>query len=126
MFPASKTKTFVLSLLPILILVSCGGGGGGGSDVGGGEVTSATPNSAITLSWNVPTSVDTGGAMPDLKGYYLYYGISSEHYSAVTDVGNVTAYTLNLAPGTYYFTITAYDSSGEETEFSGEVTKSVG
>ncbi len=120
MLPTIKSKAllFWISSLSILMVMSCGGGGGTA-----GEAASA-PTTGITLSWDAPVSVEDGLPLPGLAGYYVYYGASPGQYSTVTDVGNVGTYTLTPAPGTYYFTITAYDSSGEETEFSDEVTKS--
>ncbi len=123
MFPRGKNRSLSLSLLAVLFLVNCGGGGGGVG--GGGEVVSAPALAAVNLSWDTPSSADTGAPMPGLAGYHVYYGTSPGQYSNVMNVGNVTTYTLNLAPGTYFFTITAYDSTGEETEFADEVTKSV-
>jgi len=61
---------------------------------------------------------------PDLGGYKVYYGTSSRQYSAVIDVGKNTRCTVqNLAEGIrYYFTVTAYDESGNESTFSQEVS----
>lgn len=60
--------------------------------------------------------------MTDLTGFKIYYGTSSGSYSNVTDVGNVTSYTVaNLSTGTYYFAVTAYDTAGVESAYSNEV-----
>lgn len=63
-------------------------------------------------------------------GFKIYYGTSSEDYTVVKDVGltatpDAPAYVLNgLNSGTlYYFAVTAYDTSGNESRFSGEVSK---
>ncbi len=119
--PDGKTEKIplFLSLPGILLLsflLSCGGGSGGGE---------GSPPPAVRLSWEAPFSPEDGAPMPGVAGYYVYSGTSPRQYSNVTDVGNVRTYTLNLIPGTYYFTVTAYDGSGEETEFSDEVTKAV-
>ncbi len=61
---------------------------------------------------------------PDLVGYKLYYGTASRSYGTPIDVGNQTTYTINdLGPGTYYFAATAYDTSGNESGFSNEASK---
>jgi len=59
----------------------------------------------------------------DLSGYKIYYGTSSANYGNIIDVGNNISYTVtNLDSNiTYYFAITAYDLSGNESEFSKEV-----
>ncbi len=74
----------------------------------------------VTLSWN-PNSEG------DLAGYKVYYGPSSGDYTTITDVGLVTTYTINnLGAGTYYFVVTAYNTSGVESTFSNEIFKTMG
>ena len=72
----------------------------------------------VTLSWN-PNSE------PDLGGYKIYYGTKSRKYEMPIDVENSTVYTLSgLEKGTiYYFAVTAYDLSGNESGFSEEISK---
>ena len=54
----------------------------------------------------------------------IHYGTASGIYSMGIDVGNTTSYTVsNLIDGqTYYFSVTAYNAAGVESEFSGEVS----
>lgn len=70
------------------------------------------------LSWNP-------SAEPDVIGYKVYQGTTTLVYDTVYDVGNVISYTVqNLNFGTtYYFAITAYDASFNESGFSPEVSK---
>jgi len=69
----------------------------------------------LTLTWNANTE-------PDIAGYRLYYGTSSRSYKTHTDVGLKTAFTMEgLQQGTYYFVITAYNKSGNESGYSNEV-----
>lgn len=78
------------------------------------------------LSWNANNE-------SDLAGYKIYYGTSPRtgscppggYTNIPINVGNVTSYTINnLTDGqTYYFSITAYDTSNNESCFSGEVSK---
>lgn len=79
------------------------------------------------LSWNANTETD-------LAGYKIYYGTSPRtgtcppggYPTANTiNASNVTTYAINnLTDGqTYYFSITAYDTSGNESCFSSEVSK---
>jgi hypothetical protein len=73
----------------------------------------------VTIAWD--PKVDTG-----LAGYRLYYGTASGVYNSSINVGNETTYTVTgLGPGTYYFTVTAYYSSGHETGFSNEMSQVV-
>ncbi len=90
---------------------------------GTGVVTPPTTYST-TLSWNAPTSNADGSPINDLGGYKIYYGKVSHSYSHSVDVGTNTTYTIeNLTAGTYYFSVTAYDTSGNESGYSNEVSK---
>lgn len=84
---------------------------------------------SATLSWNANTE-------PDLAGYKIYYGTAARigtdpkictmcGYSTKVEVGKITTYSINnLTNGqTYYFSITAYDTSGNESAFSSQVSK---
>ncbi len=77
-------------------------------------------SASVVVSWDPNTE-------SDLSGYKVYYGNSSRNYTVVIDVGNVTSYTIdNLQEGlTYYFAVTAYDFSGNESAFSEEVSISL-
>jgi len=71
----------------------------------------------IRLAWDANSE-------PDLTGYKVYYGTASQSYGSPLDVGNVTTYTLTgLTQGqTYYLSVTAYDTSNNESNHSGEVS----
>jgi hypothetical protein len=60
---------------------------------------------------------------PDLAGYKVYYGTSSREYINSVDVGNVTSYRLDnlLEDVIFYVAVTAYDTAGNESDFSEEV-----
>lgn len=76
---------------------------------------------SATLHWRANTE-------SDLAGYRIYYGAQSRSYGPYIPVGkSVTSYTLNgLVDGkTYYFTLTAVDTSGNESGYSTEVSKTV-
>ena len=74
----------------------------------------------VTLAWDPPTTNEDGTPLTDLAGFIIYYGTTSGDYSQSIDVGNVTTYQVsNLTEGlTYYFAATAYDTSGNESEYS--------
>ncbi len=74
---------------------------------------------SATLHWQANTE-------PDLAGYRIYYGTSSRSYGPYISVDkNTTSYTINnLTEGqTYYFALTAVDTSGNESGYSQEVSK---
>ncbi len=79
----------------------------------------------VTLTWDAPTTNADGTPLTDLAGYKVYYGTSSRDYTKTIDVGNTTTYQITgLSGGTYYFAVTAYDTSGNESDYSEEVSKS--
>ena len=82
----------------------------------------ASPYS-VTLSWYPPSTNADGTPLTDIKGYKVYYGTQSHDYDHKINVGNVTKYKVtNLAGGVnYYFALTAYDRSGNESGYSNEV-----
>ena len=61
---------------------------------------------------------------PDLAGYRIYYGTSSGDYSDWIDVSKATSVRITgLSDDTEYFlALTAYDTSGNQSDFSGEVS----
>ena len=72
----------------------------------------------INVSWNPNTE-------EDLSGYRLYVGQASGQYGEPVDVGNVTGHVMEITPqhgATYYFALTAYDTSGNESGYSDEAT----
>ena len=82
----------------------------------------------IKLAWDPNTE-------SDLAGYKVYYGTSARSgtdpkscgtcgYTTVVPVGNVTTYTVsNLVSGqTYHLSVTAFDTSQNESGFSNEVS----
>ncbi|MBK5281300.1 MAG: fibronectin type III domain-containing protein [Nitrospiraceae bacterium] len=83
---------------------------------------SAPATSSATLTWNANTD-------SDLAGYKIYRATTSGGYGATiaTVPGNITTYiAAGLQSGTtYFFVITAYDSTGNESPFSNEVSKSI-
>ena len=86
-------------------------------------LATAFADSAI-LVWNPPTTNVDGTLLVDLAGYGVYHGTSSLNYTWDDDVGDVTTYEIDgLTPEiTYFFAVTAYDTSWNESEFSNEVS----
>lgn len=72
----------------------------------------------LLVSWDANTE-------DDLAGYKVYYAPPSEwdglthngSYPQMFDVGNVTTYTIpDIAEGAHGVTVTAYDTSGNESD----------
>jgi hypothetical protein len=77
---------------------------------------------AATLAWDAVIAAN-------LSGYRVYYGTAPGTYLQLPgqglSVGNVTTHTVTgLSSGTrYYFAVSAFDSSGNESPYSNEVFK---
>jgi len=84
----------------------------------------------VTLTWSAPTTNADGTPLTDLAGYKIYYGTESGNYSNIVDVGYLdgaeVSYSLELTDNRYYFAVTAYDTSGNESDYSNERAKTVG
>jgi hypothetical protein len=77
------------------------------------SIASAAP---VTLAWDAVSD-------PGLAGYKIHYGYASGQYSFSVDVGNTTTASLSDLDQNqvYYVAATAYDASGNESDFSNEV-----
>ncbi|OFZ10703.1 MAG: hypothetical protein A2Z20_12700 [Bdellovibrionales bacterium RBG_16_40_8] len=78
----------------------------------------------VTLTWDAPTTNTDGSPLSDLAGYKVYYGGQSKVYATTIDTADMVnnSYGISgLAPNTYYFAVTAYDSSNNESDYSNEV-----
>jgi hypothetical protein len=79
-----------------------------------------------TVRWEAPLKNANGTPLTDLAGYNVYYGKQHRNYESKIRVGNVNVkeYTItNLAKDVnYYCAVTAYDSSGNESSYSDEVS----
>jgi len=113
----------IIFLLILSPLYGCGQGGT--SNVTGG----ATATNSAILSWDPPTTNVDGTPLTDLAGYKIYYGTQSRSYDHVITIEDpdVTTYEVtDLTPGeTYYFAVTAFDVSGNESDYSNEVSKTI-
>jgi chitinase len=78
----------------------------------------------VHLAWDVLETDAEASTLTNAAGYKLYYGRAGQSYEFVLDVGKVASYTLDgLEEGQpYYITVTAYDATGVESDFSNEVT----
>ena len=80
------------------------------------------------LSWTAPTKNDDGTDLTDLAGFKVRYGPAVDNYTNVDTINDPTVTTHlveNLAPGTWFFVLTAFDTSENESAFSGSVSRVV-
>ena len=93
-------------------------------DVNTTEPISLPPGDANkALIWN-----DDGTDLTDLAGFKVRYGPAVDNYTNVDTINDPTATTYlveNLAPGTWFFEVTAFNTSENESVFSNYVSKVV-
>ena len=79
-------------------------------------VSALSADGSVNLRWSANKEAD-------LASYNVYYGTVARSYVNPIPVGNVTSYKIDgLVEGqTYYFAVTALDTSGNESGFSAEV-----
>jgi hypothetical protein len=86
----------------------------------------ATASGSATLTWNAPTQNTDGTPYADAAGYRVYWGTSQGSYSnshTLNGLGLQTYVVEPLTPGTWYFVVTAFDTSGNESTYSNVATK---
>lgn len=91
-------------------------------------VKDLSTNGSATLSWTAPTRNTDGSTLTSLAGFRIYYGTSSAQLNQTIQVHNPGAnvYVIEgLAPGTYYFAVRAYTSTGTESVNSNVANKVV-
>jgi hypothetical protein len=82
---------------------------------------------SVTLNWTPPTRNTDGSALTDLAGYTLSWGRQSGNYTNSADVGaGMTSFVVeNLSAGTWYFAMSAYNTAGVHSDYSGEASSTV-
>ena len=80
----------------------------------------STPLAAQTLAWNANTE-------SNIAGYRIQYGTVSGSPSTTIDAGNVTSRAITglTAGTTYYFRVVAYNTSGQASSPSAQVSYTV-
>jgi hypothetical protein len=103
-----------------------------------GKSTSRLPDFSIsvageqtgsaTLSWQPPTSNTDGSPLTNLAGYFVRYGTSPDRLSTEIRIDNpgLTTYMVSgLTPATWYFTVSAFNSSGITSAPSATGSKTI-
>lgn len=102
------------------------------SAVSGGVSATTTLNvvqsGGTELAWDAPTTNTDGSLITDLAGYNIHFGTAPGQYAQYVNVGNTNSYPISAlsalvsSHGTYYISVSAYDSSGNESGYSNEIT----
>ena len=86
-------------------------------------------NGSATLTWMPPTENTDGSPLTDLAGYVVYWGNAPGNYQNSVTLNNpgLTSYLVeNLASGmTHYFSTTALNSTGLESNYSNVASKTI-
>jgi Fibronectin type III domain len=142
----SRGRAYRWVLATVLLATLCGCGdddktaqsaGQGTSPPAGSVPPPATPPRspppisqarAATLEWTPPTTQTDGATLGDLAGYRIHYGKSTRALDQTIEIRNpsISTYVVEgLAPGTYYFAITAFNSRNLESDRSNAGKKDI-
>ncbi len=83
---------------------------------------------SVELSWTPPNTNENGTALTDLAGYTIHYGISKEDLNKKININmpGVSSHVINnLTKNTYYFAVSAFDASGNNSKKSAVARKSI-
>lgn len=83
---------------------------------------------SVTLSWTPPTTNADGSTITDLAGYRIYYGRSTgalDQTIIIDNPGIIRWVVDNLAPTTWYFAMTSFNSTNVESARTGVVSRAV-
>jgi hypothetical protein len=123
-----------------MLIAGCGGGSSTATSTStvpatsGTTATTAAPpvaNPALgqaVLSWNPPLQNTDGSMLTDLTGFNIYYGKDPNNptYMLQLDWNQTVRHVIyDLDPGTWYFTVRAYNSAGVESDYSPTVSKTI-
>jgi hypothetical protein len=107
--------------------LDCSGAGGTVNDTVNVAVVLSNNGTAL-LSWVPPTENTDGSTLTDLAGYKVYYGTSSGSYGApitINDPGLSSYMVENLGISDWFFVMKAFNSSGMESSYSTEISKTI-
>lgn len=119
-------RLHMLLLAALLIVTSALFGCGGGVSTADVQPSGGVPagTGTATLTWTAPTTNVDGTPLTTLAGYKVYYGTTPGVYTSLV-IGDVNSYQIvGLTKGqTYYFTVTAYDTYGNESDYAPVASK---
>lgn len=91
-------------------------------------VVATDTTGSAKLAWQPPTENVDGTPLTNLAGYVIRYGNSMDQLSReirITNPGVTSSLVENLAPATWYFTVSAYTTTGVESAPSVAGSKTV-
>lgn len=91
-------------------------------------VVATDPTGVARLAWLPPTENVDGTPLTNLAGYVIRYGNRLDQLSQeirISNPGVTSSVVENLAPATWYFTVSAFTSTGVESAPSAAGSKTV-
>jgi len=88
----------------------------------------ATAAGSLSLAWTPPTQSADGSSLSDLASYRIRWGTQTGDHPNLQEVNNpgiASTVIDGLAPGSYYFTVSAVDTSNNESQASNEASGTV-
>jgi hypothetical protein len=88
----------------------------------------AISNGRATLSWTAPTENTDGSTLANLAGYRIRNGTNASALTQTIVINNASVTTFvveDLAPATWYFAVTAVNSTGSESAYSNVADKQI-
>ncbi len=99
-----------------------------GEPPGPSGLATIVPTGNATISWLPPTQRTDGSVLTNLAGYQIRFGTSPGALNNTIRLSNpgLTLYMVeNLAPGTWYFALVAFDSAGATSALSAIKPKTI-
>ncbi|MDX1754893.1 MAG: PA14 domain-containing protein [Marinobacter sp.] len=100
-----------------------------GDDTSGGDTGTGGTSGSITLTWTAPSTRVDGSSLSlsEIASYEIHYGQSSSNLdqSITVDGAEDTYQFTGLASGTWYFSVTTFDTDGLASEPSEVIAGSV-
>ena len=118
----------LVTLVAAFAIAGCAGGNSDTSPTVTAQSVNDESNGSAVLNWTPVTSDTAGNSLSGLAGYEIHYGTSTGAMSLLIVVNDPqqTSYTVQaLAPGTWYFSVNAFTSSGVEGLQSNIASKTI-
>ena len=90
--------------------------------------TAPASSGLAVLNWTRPTQNTDGKVLNDLAGYRVYFGTSPDQSTdmhEITDPAATSTSIGGLAPGTWYFWVSAFNGAGAASQQAGPVSLTI-
>jgi hypothetical protein len=80
---------------------------------------------SLAIEWQAPAQNEDGSVAADIAGYKVYWGATADTTDGSVTLNNPrqTSWEPDLPRGKYYFSVTAFDQDGNESEPSKAILK---